>query len=128
MQRGVTLVAHQQAAVAVQPGKITLYHPAVAPEPLARLDPAAGDPWGDAAAAAGRAIAARSVAPVRVQLGGPPARAAGAAAGLLERRDGIDQTLQHGALVSRGPRAEHRPRGAPSLGHPMVLRPRVGPV
>src|SRR5207249_8016851 len=98
MQGGVALVAYQQAAIAVQPGEVALHDPAVAPEPLARLDAAAGDPRGDAAAAERRAVATGSVAQVRVQLGGPPARAAGTAGGLLERRDGVDQAFQHGAL------------------------------
>jgi hypothetical protein len=85
MQRGVALVAHQQAAVTMQPGEVALHHPALAPEPLARLAAAAGDPRDYTAAARRGAVAARTLAQVRVQLGGPPARAAGAAAGLLER-------------------------------------------
>jgi hypothetical protein len=53
VQRVVALVAHQQPAVAVQPGELALHHPAVAPEPLARLAAFASDPRGDAAAAEG---------------------------------------------------------------------------
>ena len=74
MQRGVALVAHQQTAVAMQPGEVALHHPALAPEPLARLAAAAGDPRDYTAAAKRGAVAARAVAQVRVQLGGPPAR------------------------------------------------------
>src|SRR6476620_8281427 len=83
VQRGIALVAHQQAAVAVQPGEAALHHPAVAPEPHARLDVAAGDPRGDAAAAEGDAVAAGRVTQVRVQFTGPSTRPAVAAAGRL---------------------------------------------
>src|SRR5215207_2740188 len=128
VKRGVALVAYQQAAVAMQPSEVALHHPAVAPEPLARLDAAAGDPRGDAAAAERRPVAAGSVAQVRVQLGGPLARAAGAAVGLLERWDSVDQALQHGALVHVGRCAECGQRRALSVGHQMVMRSRLASV
>src|SRR3954447_19614675 len=80
VQRGIALVAHQQAAVAVQPGEAAFDHPAVAPEPHARLAAAAGDPRGDAAAAEGGAVAAGRVTQVRVQFSGPLTWPTGAAA------------------------------------------------
>jgi hypothetical protein len=48
---GVSLVADLQSPVAYQPRQRPLHHVAVAAELVARLDPAAGDAWGDATAA-----------------------------------------------------------------------------
>src|SRR3712207_20134 len=69
------LVAHQQAAVAVQPGEAALGYPTVPAELGAGLDPAARDPRGDVAAAQHAAAAAGVVALVGVQLRRAPARA-----------------------------------------------------
>src|SRR6266498_1269295 len=54
------LVADLEAAATQQPGHRALDLPALAAQPLRRLDPAAGDPGGDAAAAQ-RPSAARVV-------------------------------------------------------------------
>ena len=78
VERRVALVAHQEAPVAVQPGKAAFDHPAVASKPLAGLDAAAGDPRGDAPAAESGAVATGRVPQVRVQFTGPSPRPAAA--------------------------------------------------
>src|SRR5215207_1000933 len=87
VERVVALVAHEQAAVAVQPGEAALHDPAVPAEPRARLDARAGDARGDAPAAEQRAILAGAVALVGMQLGGAPARPARAPRRLAQRGD-----------------------------------------
>lgn len=93
MQRVVAFVAHEQAAVAVQPSEVALDDPAIPSQPLARVDAFAGDARDDAAAAEHGSVAARGVAQVRMEFVGTAAGTAGAAVGLLERRDGVDQAL-----------------------------------
>src|SRR5438128_5290187 len=73
VQAVVAFVAHEQAAVAVQPGEVTLHDPAVASQALTRVDPFAGNAWGDPAAAEHGPVAAGGVAQVGVQFAGPSA-------------------------------------------------------
>src|SRR5688500_13828228 len=95
----MALVADEQAAVAVQPGEGALGDPPVAAEALARVDAAAGDARDDVPAPERVAAAAEVVRLVGVELRGAPARAARPVARPLERRDGVDQALEDGALV-----------------------------
>src|SRR5205823_1547951 len=121
VQRVVAFVANQQAAVAVQPGEVTLHDPAIPSQPLARIDAFAGDAWDDAATAKHGPVAAGSIAQVRMQCVGPSAWTAGAAVGLREGWDGVDQALQHGALVHIGRRAERGQWCPASIGYEMVM-------
>src|SRR5215207_5200230 len=87
----LALEAYEQAPVAMEPGEAALGHPAVPAELLAGVDLRAGDARGDAPTAQRRAVLARGVCLVRVQLVWPLARAARLAVRLLEGWDGVDQ-------------------------------------
>src|SRR5262245_18221569 len=63
------LVADAEAAAAKQPGKRALHHPAVPPQPLAGLDPPAGQARGDAAGTEGTPQVRRVIRLVAVELG-----------------------------------------------------------
>src|SRR5215218_73323 len=92
---GVPLVADLQAPVAHQPRQRPLHHVAVAAQPIAWLDAAPGDSRGDPTATQRPPAARVVVALVQVELGGPPAGPTPPAVGTLDRRDGINQLLQH---------------------------------
>src|SRR3712207_6188744 len=62
VHEGQSLIADGQPPVSPQPGERALHHPAMLPQPLARLDAAAGDARCDAASAAGIATAVEVVA------------------------------------------------------------------
>ena len=128
VKRAVAFGAHEPAAVAVQPGEVALDPPADPSQPRARLDAFAGAARGDPTAAEPGAVVAGGGAQLCGELVGPLAWAARAAAGLRERRAGIDQALEPGALVHGGRRAAHGQRRAPPLDDQVVVRPGRAPV
>jgi hypothetical protein len=89
-------VADGQAPEAREPCQGALDDPAMAAEALAALDAAPGDPRGDAPSSGGLAAAREVVALVGVELGRPPARAAGA---VPDRRHRVDQRGEAPAVV-----------------------------
>ena len=91
MHVGAPLVAHQQAAEAVQPGEAALYHPALAAQAGAVRRAAAGDLRLDAPLAELSAVPLGVVAAVGEQARGPPKRSTDAAA---QRRHGVEQQQQ----------------------------------
>lgn len=114
-----TLVANGKAAVLVEPGEAALDDPAMAAEPVARVDAAPGDAAGDAALGQ-RLTAARKVVPlVGVQLVGPAARHA---VRLADRRDGVEQVGEAEAVVAVGAAQAQRERRAAAIDDHMMLR------
>lgn len=128
MQVGVPFVAHQEAAVAVQPGEGALDHPAVAPQLLAGLDAPAGDARGDMAAAQQAAVLCGIVALVSVQFARSAAGPTPASTRWPQGRERIDEALQDGALVDVGGGDEQRQWGAAPFGYQMVLAARPAPI
>ncbi len=128
VQDVIAFIAHEQAAVAVEPGEVALHDPALASQPLTRVDAFAGDTWDDAAAAERSPVATGGIAQVGMQFVGPSAGTTGPAMGLLERRDGVDQALQDRALIHVGRRAERGQWCAVSIGDEMVMGARFAAV
>ena len=127
-QVGPPLVAHAEAAAAEQPGERALDHPAVSPEPLAGVDPAAGDPWGDAASAEGTAQVRGVVGLVGVQLGRALARTTRLPSWADDRRDGVDEREQLRRVVGVGRREADGQRDAVAIHHQVVLGARLAAV
>jgi len=92
-------VPDAQTAQAVEPGQRALHDPPMPPQPLARLDPLAGNARGDPAPAQGLAVAPGVIGFVGVQLGRAAPRAAERAA---DGRDGVHHRLEEGALIYVG--------------------------
>lgn len=102
MDVGAALVADGQAAEAIQPGQCAFDHPAMAPEPLARLDAASGDAWRNAPLTTGGARAREVVALVGVQFGWTPPRSSACTTRLPDRHDGVQRGLEHLGVVHIG--------------------------
>jgi hypothetical protein len=98
------LVADAEAAAAEQPGERALHHPPMAAQPLAGVDPAAGDARGDVTSPERTPQVGRVVGLVGVQLGRAPAGPAGSPAWTDDRRDRVDQGKQLGRVVGVGGR------------------------
>jgi hypothetical protein len=118
------LVAGLQSPIAHQPGQRPLHHRAVAAQPLARLDAAAGDPRDDPASAQGAAAAWVVVALVAVQLGRALAGPPGATVGTLDGWDGVHHGLQQHRVVGVGRRQPHGQWNAAAVDQQVVLAPR----
>jgi hypothetical protein len=122
---GPSFVAHGQAPHAVEPGQGALDHPAVAAQPLARIDPFAGDADADVALRQRAAAAGDVVRLVGVQL----ARSlAPSPVGLLDGRDGVEQRLQDDAVVAVRSGQEAGQRDPAALAHNVALRARFAAV
>src|SRR6266545_5487094 len=93
---GVAVVADAEPPVSGQPGDRPFGLPAVAAQPLGRLDPAAGDADLDPAPGQAAAAAAVVVGLVGVDLAGP---AAPPTAGCGHRGDVVQPRLEHGRDV-----------------------------
>ncbi len=83
-------IAHLEAAEAIEPGERPLDHPAIAPQPLTRLDAAAGDARNDATPAQRLPTARIIVALVGVKLHRTLAWSPTTLARQTQRRDGVD--------------------------------------
>jgi len=121
MNIGPSLVADGQAAEATQPGQGALDHPAMSPQPRARVDALAGDTNLDMATAQRLPTARIIVAFVGVQLGGPLPALAG---GTLDRRDRIEQLVEDDRVVAVGSGQERSERDPAAVAHNMALRAR----
>ena len=128
VEGSIAFVADQQSAVAVQPGEGPLGDPAVAIQALAGVDQTAGTARDDVPPSEQVPVLAGVVALVGVQLGGATAWPTGAALGLAQRRDGVHQALQQGALVDVGGGREDHQRRPAALDYEMVLAARLAPI
>jgi hypothetical protein len=125
MDIGPSLIAHGEAAKAVQPGERALDDPAMTTQALAGVDPLASDPDPDVPTAQRRAAARDVVALVGMQL---PWALAAAPIGLPEGRDGIEQCLEDDGVVAVGPGQERSERDAIPVSHKMALRARFAAI
>jgi hypothetical protein len=125
MDLGQALVAHFQAAELGQPGEGALRHPAVAAQVLARLDPFARDPRRNPPSAQPGPTARAVRRLVQVQLG---RAAAGAPAGLPDRRYRLDQRGTAAPIRDIGRRDFFRERDALPLDQDVVLRARLAAI
>ncbi len=107
-----------QAPVAMEPGKGSLHHPAVATQLGPRFDPLACDADLDVAARQGTATAGIVVPLVRMQLGRAFAPLTGRGP---DRRHGIEQRLEEHAVVAVRPGHERCQRETAPIDEQMVL-------
>ena len=121
----VALVAHVQPPEAAEPGLGALHDPAVAPQPLARLDAFAGDPTADPASPQILPTMRRCVGLVGMQLGRASTRAT---PGPLDGLDGVQYRLEQTAIVHIRGRELHRKRDAGPVDHNMALRARFAAI
>ncbi len=122
MNVGASLFAHAQAAEPVEDGQALLYHPAVAPQPLGRVDSGPSNTRGDAALTQASAIRCRRVALVAVHLGRPSSRLASAP---TYGRHRVDQGKQLAHIGTIGRRQAHRERTASAVDEKMMLTARL---
>ncbi len=110
MDVGAMLVADGEASEAGEPGERALDHPAVAAEAIGAFDAPARDARGDGPLAALGAAAAVVVGLVRVELAGPTAGPAQAAA---HARHDVQHGREQLAVVAVGPARASKPSGVP---------------
>ena len=120
-----TLVADGQPPEAAEPSQCALHDPAMPAEALAALDPAPGDPAGNAALGQVSAAARQVIGLVGVQLGRAPARPAPA---LPDRRHRVDQLREGNTVVSVGGGETECQRDAVRVREDVPLRSRTAPV
>src|SRR5947209_3506740 len=128
MQGVVAVVAHQQAAVAVQPGEGAFNDPPIAPQFLAGLDAASGNARDDVPLAEQGPVLSGVVTLVGVQLAWSSPRSAWPVVGLAQGRDGIHQACQQGALIHVGGGGEDHQGCPTALGHQMMLAAGLAPI
>ena len=114
-------VSNPQPSTAVQPCSSAFHHPAIAPQPLAGVNPPPRDAGLDASPAQLRAQGSRVVRLVRVQLRGAPSRPAPP---LTYRLNGVNAALHHPGIVHVGSALYDRERDAVGVDHKMALRAR----
>jgi hypothetical protein len=115
-------IPHSQASHLVDPRVGALYHPAVSPQSLLRLDARPCDTWGDAASTQAPTVLARRVRLVRMQLAGSMA---GTTAGLLHLRHRIQQGEQFVGVVDVRPGQALSQRVAVGVDEKMMLTTRL---
>lgn len=115
-------IPHSQAPHLVDPRVGALYHPAVSPQPLLRLDARPCDTRGDAASTQAPTVLARRVRLVGVQLAGSMPRTT---AGLLHLRHRIQQGKQLVGVVDVGPAQALSQRVAVGVDEKMMLTARL---
>jgi hypothetical protein len=120
-QIGPPLVAHAQPTKAEQPGKRSLDHPAMPPQPLGGVDPAAGKAWGDAASTKGAPQWQGIVRLVAMQLGRALARPSRLPTRADDRWDGINEREELDRVVGVGRRGTYGRRDAVPIHHEVVL-------
>jgi hypothetical protein len=115
------LVAHPEPAKAEQPSERALCHPAVATEPLARVDATLCDARGDASDVQGTAEARGIVGFVGVQLGRASARSPWLSPWSDDGWNRIDKRDELGGVVRVGGREPHSQRDAAAVNDEVVL-------
>lgn len=118
------LVADLEAAKLVDPGVGAFHHPAVMPQPLARFDPAAGDPWNDETLFQPLTQGGTIISLVCVQF----VRVVALTLPHTERRQCIDQGQQVLAIGGIGPRLPDDQRQTVAVYHKVALRARFAAV
>ncbi len=126
MDVGAPFVTNLQAAIAVEPRARSFHDPAVAAEPLARLDALARDARRDASPAQLSPQRGRVVSLIGVQLLGALARAAPPAT--LDGPDGVHDFEHHLGVVDVGRAQARRERDAFGVDHKMALRARFASI
>jgi hypothetical protein len=121
----VALVSDGQAAAAVEPSERALDDPAMAPEPLARLDAASRQTRCDPSLAASGAAEAMVIGFVAVKLIRPPSWSAPR---LADRRDRVEGGRKDKAVVGVGRAYERGERGAVAVDHNVALRARLAAI
>jgi hypothetical protein len=122
---GSPLVADGQTTKLVQPGQRPFHDPAMATESLAGVDALARDPNADAVPTQEATTPWDIVRLVSMQLGRAlPSLAARSP----DARDGIDELLEDGAVMSVGAGQADRERGAASVRNKMALRARFAAI
>ena len=115
------LIAHIEPSKAVEPGQRALHHPTIPPQPLARLDATASDPWSDAASRATPADSAGSRSPCRHAVSPGVCVVATALARQTQRRNGVDGLVRALRVVHIGARDGHRQWHAVAVHHDVTL-------
>jgi hypothetical protein len=115
-------IPHSQAPHLVDPRVGALYHPAVSPQSLPRLNAGPCDTWGDAASTQAPTVLARRVRLVRMQLIRSMARTA---AWLFHLRHRIQQREQFVGVVDVGPGQALSQRVAVGVDEKMMLTTRL---
>jgi hypothetical protein len=121
MNRLQLFVPDPQPSKALQPRSGALHYPAVAPQPLARVNLPPRYAWLYASAAKLLAQGSRVVCLVRVQLRGAPSRSA---SHLTYRLNGVNAAQHHPRIVHVGSALHDRQRDAFGFDHKMTLRAR----
>ena len=119
------LITHLQPPEAVQPRQRALHHPAIAAQALAGLDPLAGDARRDASTATRPPIGGVVIRFVGMQLLWPFAWSSASAS---NRRDGIQSSGEHLAVVHIGCREPHCQRQSSAFDQHMALRARFAAI
>jgi len=114
-----------QPSKALQPRASALHHPAVAPQPLARVDLPPRDAGLDTSAAQLCAQGSRVVGLVRVQLRRAPSRSA---SHLTDRLNSVNAAQHHLRIVHVGPTLHDRERNTVGFDHKMALRARFAAI
>jgi len=122
---GASLVAHQQAAEAVQPGEAALHDPALGAEAGAVSGTATGDLRADAAGAQATAVAVVVIAAVGEQLARTPQRSSGTA---THRRHCVEQRQELGDVVAVAAGQDAGERDAARVDEQVVLGARPAAV
>lgn len=120
-----SLISDGEAAEARQPSERALDNPAVLSEMAAAFDALSGDPVLDAAPRASPAATGIVIALVCMQFCGPMTRPAALA---TKGRNGIEQRLEHPAVVDVGAAEAHRQGNATPVGDDMALGARTAPI
>jgi len=125
MDVGAAFVANAQPPLAVEPRDGALHHPAMSSQPLAGVDPRAGNPRNNSPRPQRPTFRRAGVAFVSVQLvrstPGPTARSA-------DRRNRIHDGFDHRHFIDVGRRQHHRQRDAVGIDHKMALRARFAAI
>lgn len=125
MNVDATLEAITQLAECGQPGVRALYDPAMSSESVVALDTSAGNTVLDAPTLEMGATARKVVALVRVQFAGPATRPAALA---CNRRQGINQLVEHHRVMTIGPGDAEHHRDALAIRDEVTFAAKFSPV
>jgi len=120
-----SLISHLEPTKSIHPRKSALHDPAVATEPLTRLNAPTRDAGNDATSPQCLPTAGEVVCLVRVQLGRSFPRPS---PGPTNRREGIYRCFQQHRVVHIGPRLSHSEGNALAIDHQVALRSRFAPI
>lgn len=119
MNLSQSLITNLQPAITIQPTVRSLHHPAMSPQPLARLDAFARNPWRDAAPPQSPSLLPRVIRFISMQFRRAFSRATHWP---LDGADGINGFFHHPNVVHVGRRDSHRERDTLALDHQMAFR------